>query len=74
MNSDLEHLYSDFWSFISDKVVAGEKPLAVAGIMIAQALTIYKTVLSPEEFNMMVDSISESRDQVKQLTSKDILH
>jgi hypothetical protein len=46
--------------------MAGEYgPLPVAAIMIAQALTIYKSALSPEEYDTMVDNISESRDQVK---------
>jgi hypothetical protein len=37
----------------------------VAGVMTAQAMTIYKTILSPEEFEMMAESIYNSRDKVK---------
>jgi hypothetical protein len=33
--------------------------------MITQGLSIYKTMLSEEEYQKMVDSISDAREQVK---------
>jgi hypothetical protein len=39
--------------------------MEVAAVMMAQALTIYKSAMSEEDYNHMVDSISASRDQVK---------
>jgi hypothetical protein len=41
------------------------KPLEVAATMMAQALSLYKTVLNAEDYDRMVDSISDSRDKVK---------
>jgi hypothetical protein len=35
---------------------------------VAQALSIYKTVLEEDEYEQMVDSISNSRDKVVKLT------
>lgn len=60
----LEELYSTYLEF-TDNMASEYGPLPVAAIMIAQALTIYKSALNPAEFNLMVDNISDSRDQVK---------
>jgi hypothetical protein len=43
-------------------------PIAIAAILVAQALSIYKTVLEEDEYNSIVDSISNSRDKVMKLT------
>lgn len=40
-------------------------PMAIAAIMMTQALSIYKTAMSQEDYNRMVDSISANRNQVK---------
>lgn len=48
---------------ISD-LLEDHRPLEVAATMITQALAIYKTILSEDEYNSMVDMISESRDRV----------
>jgi hypothetical protein len=39
----------------------------VAGVMTAQAMTIYRTMLTPEEYEMMAESIYNSRDKIKKL-------
>lgn len=36
-------------------------PIEVAGVMMAQAMRIYKTALAEEEFDRLVESILESR-------------
>ena len=36
-------------------------PLEVAAVLATTAMSIYKTTLSDEEFNNMVDAISDSR-------------
>jgi len=40
------------------------EPHMIAGIFASIALRIYKTSLTPEEFESMVDVISESRDKI----------
>jgi hypothetical protein len=60
----LEELYGKFLKFADD--MAGEYgPMEVAAIMMAQSLTIYKSAMSNEDYNHMVDNISDSRNQVK---------
>jgi hypothetical protein len=66
MDDNLEELYAKLWAVITE-LSENHKPLAVAGVMTAQAMTIYKTVLSPEEYEMIAESIYNSRDKVKKL-------
>ena len=39
-------------------------PLACAGIMMAQAMRIYKSMLTENEFNIMVETILKSRPEI----------
>lgn len=69
MSDKLDNLYQDYWSMHASKVNEGHDPLALAGVLVAQAMTIYKTVLDQDGFDRMVDNISESRDRVRKLTT-----
>jgi len=44
---------------------AENSPMEVAAIMMTQSLTIYKSAMSEDDYNRMVDNISASRNQVK---------
>ena len=63
-DSQLENLYEHYLKF-TDQMCVDHSPLAIAAIMMTQALSIYKTALSQEEYESMVDSISANRNQVK---------
>jgi hypothetical protein len=45
----------------------------IAGILTAHALIIYKTILSEDDFDSMVDSISDTRHKVKKLAPGETL-
>jgi len=60
----LQRLYSNFLEF-ADHMCTEHGPMEVAAIMMTQALTIYKSAMSEEDYNRMVDNISSSRDKVK---------
>ena len=66
-DDNLEALYYKFWDMNSKLIAEGFHPLEIAGILTAQALALYKTVLSDDEFESIVDSISESRDRVQKI-------
>jgi hypothetical protein len=66
MDNTLEEIYAKLWVVVSD-LSKNYKPSEVAGVMTAQAMTIYKTILSPEEYEMMAETIYASRDNVKKL-------
>jgi hypothetical protein len=55
----VEELYRKF-----EKLSMEHEPLTSAGIMMAQALTIYKTALPEEEFKRITEHILESRDNI----------
>jgi hypothetical protein len=66
MDNNLEEIYAKFWAVISEFPEHYE-PTEVAGVMAAQAMTIYKTILSPQEYELMAESIYNNRDKVKKL-------
>ena len=46
-------------------------PLVVAAVLASTALSIYKTTLSPQDFDDIVDAIANSRDNVKRIPTLD---
>jgi len=66
-DTQLQKLYDQYYEF-TDHMVVENNPLAVAGIMLAQSLSIYKTILSEQEYNQIVDSILIKKDQVQTFT------
>lgn len=46
-------------------------PLIVAAVLTSTALSIYKTTLSPQDFDDIVDAIANSRDNVKRIPTLD---
>lgn len=63
-DKELEKLYNNYLEF-TDHMVINHGPMQVAAIMMTQALSIYRTALTEDEYNRMVDSISSSRNQIK---------
>lgn len=66
-DENLEALYQKLWDMNGKLMAEGFHPLEIAGILTAQALSIYKTVLPDDEFELIVDNISESRNRVQKL-------
>lgn len=46
-----------------------QEPLLVAACMLVQALSMYRTILSPEEYSMMTKHILGHRDDIKTMTT-----
>ena len=55
----MDELYEEF-----EKLTRNHEPFMAAGIMMAQAMKIYKAMLSEEEFKLMTEHILESRDNI----------
>ena len=64
---DIDNLYYDYFE-IHCQMMAKYPPLAVAAVLMAQSLSIYKTVLSESDYDQMVDSVSDSRSKVKEMS------
>ena len=60
----IEDLYAKYLQFTS-VMLEEYKDIEIAGIMITQALSMYNTVLLEEDYQRMVQSIYERRNDVK---------
>jgi hypothetical protein len=60
----IEDLYAKYLQFTA-VMLEDYKDIEIAGIMITQALSMYRTVLSEEDYQRMVKSIYERRNDVK---------
>lgn len=64
---ELQELYNKQLEFASI-MMEEHGAMAVAAIMLSQALSIYRTALDEIDYHKMVDSISSSRNQIKKFT------
>jgi hypothetical protein len=63
----INDLYQDYWAIHAQMIDKGHAPIEIAAVLAAQSMSIYKTVLDSEEYDKMVDSISDMRYNVKEL-------
>ena len=64
MSKKYDDLYKKYMAF-NGVMLEDYQPLEIAAVMTAQALSFYKSALSPEDYLKMVDAIYESRHNVK---------
>jgi len=64
MSQKHDELYKKYMSF-NEIMLEEYTPMEVAAIMTAQALSLYKTVLSEEEYHKMIDFIYDRKDDVQ---------
>ena len=64
MNDGLTDLYSKYLVF-ADEMAVDHSAMEIAAVMMAQAMSIYKTTLSEEDFNNVIDVMSARRQSVK---------
>ena len=62
----IEDLYAKYLQFTA-VMLEEYKDIEIAGVMITQALSLYRTVLPEEDYQRMVKSIYERRNEVKTL-------
>ena len=55
-----------------DKLITDHDPLVIAGVMMAQSLSLYKSILTEEDFSNIVTSIMEKKDKVYTFTSRNL--
>jgi len=67
MKDSLQDLYNQYLEFTS-LMVQEHSSIEVAAIMMAQALSIYRTSLDEMDYNAIVDNISSSRSKVQKFT------
>ena len=71
--TDTEVLYQDALG-IAGELCAKHTPLAVAAVLNAVSLNLYKTFLSLEEYESMMDTIDSNTHNIKSLHTTKSLH
>ena len=66
MSDNLKSVYEPLWKVIGE-LSFKHSPTEVAGVLVTQGLTLYKTFLSEEDYKSIVTAIVNSQDQVKKL-------
>lgn len=70
MNDDrLEDLYHKYWLIHNQMLEEGYKPFEIAGILVAHGLTLYKTLMSEDEYQRMAENIYDQKDSVKKINT-----
>ena len=59
--------FNRVYQFTGELIMQGEKPTVVAATLLLVALQMYKSILNQEDYDKMVETISENRNQVKSL-------
>jgi hypothetical protein len=63
----IQEANAETMQFVLHLLKNGKSPMIVAGVMTAMALGVYKSILQPNEYDSMMDSISGSRNQIQSL-------
>lgn len=67
-DDNIEELYQQIWTLTS-QLLLSNSPVAIAAVLSAQAMTIYRTTLTDDEYESIAYTIYNSRDRVKKLES-----
>lgn len=67
-NDRLEDLYYTLVKVTSELTNSGYDSMEVGAVMTRVALQIYKTTLNDQDFNKMVDFISQSRNEIEKFS------
>ena len=63
--SDVNKVYNEVFRLMT-RLCRDHEPLAVSGVMLAQALRLYKTTLPMNDFDLLIEEIMETaRDNIK---------
>ena len=63
--SDVDKVYNEVFRLMT-RLCRDYEPLAVSGVMLAQALRLYKTTLSMGDFDLLIEEVMATvRDDVK---------
>jgi hypothetical protein len=70
---DSSILADEIYQITDELMKEGHKPFAIAAIYSMIAMQIYKTTMSEDEYNSMIDFISNNRDKVKRLVDSSVI-
>jgi len=68
----LDETYNDISDLASGKIASGRSPFEVAAALVTIGASIYRTTLNEEDYNLMMDAISNNRNMVQRLARVDV--
>ena len=66
-DSQLKSAYTETLAFIN-QMLDNYDPIVVGASMLSLTLSLYKTVLPSPDFDMMIDAVAESKDNIQPFT------
>ena len=66
-DSQLKSAYTDTLAFIN-QMLDNYDPIVVGASMLSLTLSLYKTVLPSPDFEMMIDAVAQSKDNIQPFT------
>ena len=63
VDKDLHLLYDEYLKFTNTKMNT-HSPISIAGVMLSQSLSLYKTMLPAEDFELILETIGDSKHNV----------
>lgn len=64
LENSQEDLYNKYMAF-NNVMLEEHDPMEIAAILVIQGLTFYKSFMNEEDYNRMVNSIYDRKDQVR---------
>lgn len=64
LENSQEDLYNKYMAF-NNVMLEQNDPMEIAAILVIQGLTFYKSFMNEEDYNRMVNSIYDRKDQVR---------
>jgi len=71
-DSNLEHIYNEVLIVMERLLKEDQNPLAIAAVLASQAMGLYKTVLSEKDYDIMINSIVDKKDNVQPFEARSL--
>jgi anthranilate phosphoribosyltransferase len=68
---DMSLMYEDLYAMIAKWLQANNKPLAIGAVLMATAMRMYRTALNEEDYYLMMDYLSNTRDKIERFPTSD---
>lgn len=64
-DNSLEYVYNEVLLVMERLLKEDQNPLAIAAVLASQAMGLYKTVLSDNDYSSMIDSLVDKKNNVE---------
>ena len=65
-------MHDDLCLFIINQIKESNDPLAIAAVMMTTAMRLYRTALSDQDFEEMMDVILDSRNRIQKFDTTEL--